>query len=518
MYLGIEKLVSQLQTLQNDSVYYIATSSRDIALNTAVSCLYHNSKTNYKRYFAISDFDKEEVLSLGFPTDYLLKIDAQVLASKNKHNFLNTLIKDFRFLKATQDHSLFVIVFDEIAFLPFEDKNLDKLLSSFSIFASRFSSTLLFISFGDAPEQALTKISRKSHYLCGIGSITDTPSGIQLNTRMWRNDDGTFSQGINPIILTKSGYELVVDDYNTHMFVDHGLCYVNESSFAPDESLFRSIKYFSTNTELFNSAMLNAKTATLFFSLTCRNEIDTLGEYIYKLREKCGIYLKIIVVEKIPGIRINSRNFLLMCGANFIFEATAKSSYINAMMPALMDIVYRRTIYTPFENILESYHLFANEGNGYLSAKDFKDKISSLLAGNINNSKISAALAILTPNDSLSTETCISQFKPKRGGDYCTSIGGKLVIFLPMCTREQLSVTLEHTFNCDPSELFKSSDCFFNHHEIMDNILNLNIDSEEILDSKVIEHILFTRKTPDDEMMEDPKTVRAEPFDIEALK
>lgn len=491
MYLGIQKLVLQLQKLINGGIYFMATPSKDTAITAALSCLYHNSNEESLRYLTLNEVSKEDILSCGFDNEFLLKIKSHVFEDKGKSNILKNLTSDFHFMKANDSNSLFVVLLDEIAYLPYEGLELEQLLSQFSYYASSYNASLLFISFGHNPEQVVSKLLKMSQHISGICSILKSPSSMTLATEFWRNEEGSFAQGQNPIVLTKEGYEIIVDESNASSSVDNGVCYTKANGFNPDKSLFTNIKLFNDNTTLFEDAMKNAVAASIFLTLDTRDGIDDLASLIYQLRTTRGKHVKIFVLEKVQGIRASSEHFLLVCGANFLFDSASKSYYINAMMPTLKSLTYNNQITTPFKNLLESYHLIENESNGFLMPTAFIDKISLLLEQQINNSKVEGAFVWLEPKDGLNLETCISQFKPKRGGDYCTAVDGKVILFLPTCRNGELSTTLDHTFNTEPTEMFKTCDAVYSIDEIRNCIDNLkSFTAVTALDNQVMEHII----------------------------
>lgn len=50
MDLGINNLISQLQEFQQNGFYLLTTSGKQIAVNLALNCLYHNSKEDCLRF------------------------------------------------------------------------------------------------------------------------------------------------------------------------------------------------------------------------------------------------------------------------------------------------------------------------------------------------------------------------------------------------------------------------------------------------------------------------------------
>lgn len=497
MYLGIQNLVMELQELQNGSVSYVACSNRNIAINVSLSCLYHNSSVSYNRYFVVSDVDREEFFIQGYDLDYLLRIDAEVFRNRNKNNLLKTLVNDFKFMKMTKENSFIIVLFDEISLLPYEGKDLDKLLSKFSIFASRFNTAILFVSFGEHPEMLVKKISKKSHYISGLAVLSYDGPDLKLDTKMWRNNEGVFSHGESLLKLGPKGYEFKIDNNSIDNAIDNSICYTHVDALEIDKSLFNSIHFYNSNEDLFADASQKAIAATLIFCLSSRDQVDSLGKQIYELRTKRGNFLKIIIIEKVQKVESCVRSFFLECGTNFIFEATSNSDYINAMLPSLKSMTISKALNPSFENIIESYHLVAKEENGFLYPDVFVNKIYSIVSMHINDENIKACLLILSPKDEISIEECILRFSPKQGGDYCTAINNELYVFIPHYVENSFPEIFGQVLSSTSIELFKGNRIISKKNKILDELIDIkNNDrishADEEFASKILkEHSLY---------------------------
>ena len=497
MYLGIQNLVMDLQELQNGSVSYVACSNRNIAINVALSCLYHNSSVSYKRYFVVSDVDREEFFIQGYDLDYLLRIDTEVFVNKNRNNLLKTLVNDFKFMKMTKENSFIIVLFDEISLLPYEGKELDKLLSKFSIFASRFNTAMLFVSFGDHPEMLVKKIAKKSHYISGLAVLCNDGPDLKLDTKMWRNNEGVFSHGESLLKLGPKGYEFKIDSNSVDNAIDNSICYTHVDALEIDKSLFNSIHFYNSNDDLYEDASRKAIAATLIFCLASREQVDFLGKHIYELRSKRGNFLKIIIIEKVPKVDSCVRTYFLECGANFIFESTSNSDYINAMLPSLKSMSFSKTLNPSFENIVESYHLVAKEENGFLYPEVFVNKIYSIVSMHINDENIKACLLILSPKDEISIDECILRFSPKHGGDYCTAINNDLYVFIPHYVENIFPEIFGQVLGSTSIELFKSNRVISKKNLILDELIDIKNNDrishsdKEFADRILKEHSLY---------------------------
>lgn len=481
MDLGIRRLVEQYQELASGSIYFLTCQSKRAAINVALNCLCHNSfgKDSF-RYLVLDDVNQSEINETTLPKELVEKIRAHVLVSSHQSKILATLVDDIIYLDAAVKGALYLVILRDDYILRYSTQELELIFNSIADFAKRHEVELLFVSYG-VNQDSLTKVLLKhGHTLNGLCSFQEKPNGIDLNTLFWKDSTGAITQGIHPINLTSKGYELVIANQNDLLSADQNTCYLVKDSFTPNSTVFSTVFTYDLNSQVYQLSMESANSATVCFTLNRRDEIDALAEYIYKLRTTRGKNLKIMVIEKIPGIRAQSEQFLVSCGANFIFESGAKSSYINAVMPTLKTLQYQKIITASFKSLLESYHLIDSEGKGFLAPINFVDKVRFFLSKNLNSGNLEGALVILTCHKHLNPQMCMTQFKPKRGGDYCTMVQDKIVVFLPSCREGEVTVSLEHTFNTNPVKLFSSCHALFTYQEILDTVnslLNLGTNS-----------------------------------------
>ena len=120
--------------------------------------------------------------------------------------------------------------------------------------------------------------------------------------------------------------------------------------------------------------------------------------------------------------------------------------------------------------MLDNYQVLDREGNGFLMPEAFFSKVEFLLSKKEDEAAVDGTLITLRPKLGLLAEQCLSQFKPKRAGDYGTLIGNVIIIYLPSCRNGELAVSLEHTFNTDPTTLFDSCDAVYSRSEILSRV------------------------------------------------
>ena len=507
MDLGINNLISQLQEFQQKGFYLLTTSGKQIAVNLALNCLYHNSNEDCLRFFITGGIEPQKMLSYLENKDMAPSIKAHVYEYNENTLDVTKIVKDLLLQKVNDEKSLVVLLLQDSLLTKLSKRQLQHTLLSLEEFATENSLSVVLITHGLFENDLVKRLLSESNHYSGLVSFTDRPNGILMNTLFWREADGHFIQSNNQIKIDENGIEVVVPDTNLIASIDENTCYITDNTFTPDSAVYSNVKRFNSNHELFADAIENATAASVFLTVTSRETIDETAEYVYKLRTARGSNLKIIVIEKVRGIRANSEQFLITCGANFIFETDAKGTYINAMLPTLKTLVFQKNISKSFNEIKDNYHLIDNEGKGFLMPQDFILKVQNLISHNLEGSNLRGTLAKLTVKDGLTEKMCVSQFKPKRGGDYCTVMQGFIILYLPSCREGELAITLEHTFNTTPTTLFKTCSAVYTYQEIVSEIKDLGSTEFDSFEDVNIMHEIIIKQRQEELMKKKAKSI-----------
>ena len=177
------------------------------------------------------------------------------------------------------------------------------------------------------------------------------------------------------------------------------------------------------------------------------------------------------------------------------------------MLPTLKTLVFQKNISKSFNEIKDNYHLIDNEGKGFLMPQDFILKVQNLISHNLEGSNLRGTLAKLTVKDGLTEKMCVSQFKPKRGGDYCTVMQGFIILYLPSCREGELAITLEHTFNTTPTTLFKTCSAVYTYQEIVSEIKDLGSTEFDSFEDVNIMHEIIIKQRQEELMKKKAKSI-----------
>ena len=486
MNLGILNLTDQLQKLNFSNVYLVSCQNKVVAIDFAINALLANAEKDLLKFIALDEISRDDIVENFHNKKALDKVKAHVYENKYKKNFIQSLAFDLKFMYVNYAKSLIVAVFNDANYIHLNDRQRIECISELDEFAKENGQTILLVSFGLNQKECTSFFLKNLPFLGGMAVLSALPSQYALNTIFWKGLDGSISQGENLLDLKDTGFETVDLTAKTTTANDENDCYETLEDFDKtfDQSLFDNVYHFNSNQQLLEAASTKANAAMICFTVTSRNEIDELCKAIYTLRVTRGNLLKIIVFEKEAGIRAKSEQFMLTCGANFIFESQAKPPYINAMLPMVKTLKFNRTITSSFEALLDEYHLLDRESKGFLVLDEFVKKVRYFLTTSRYLKNNDGCLAVLTCNDSFTIQECASQFTPKRNGDYCSISKNRVIVYFPTCRDGEIEVALNHTFNVPKETLFKKIQAYYKGQDILDNINKIELNQVQVLDAQ----------------------------------
>ena len=526
MKLGINNLSDKMQLLDSSLLYCISCDSKYTAINVGLFALLQNKNDFSFKYLILDDISQNDILTcFNAAKDKLQEIKAHVYSNNNKGHLLKWMVSDLKSINALDDNSFFVIIAGDTFFKDTRTVRLSKVLESLKKFARINKSTILLISYWLNQYEVNSRLLKNSSSLDGIQSIKKVSDSYDLNVFFWTSDDGETSHGMADLELTDNGFNCLINkEDESYLSDDYQDCYVVGDDFKPDRSIFNVIEQFPDNQSMYETAMRKAISCSCFFTVFSKMDIEKISEMIYKLRQKKGKILKIFLLDNSDGLRANSASFLMDCGLNFIFDNKAKGSYINTVLPSLKNITLKNEIHVDYQTLKERYYRIEKEKNGYLEQKAFVKKVAELLSVS-NEFEGDGVLVFLKPNK-ISIEAALGQFKPKRGGDYCTIADGHVVVFLPSCRNGDLSIGLKHVFNTDYDKIFASYFAAFTKADIVNLLRNIeNKSNTEVINFTKIQAISKENELRSEHLTEKEITeycIKTEwapmPFDLKELK
>lgn len=496
MDLGIKGLSRGLQSIAYGRLYAVSCADELLAARLTAHFLK-----------SISDFDMLRFLATDLSADVFIKycsssvldgIRAHVYSIAEPKFAASSLPSELRFLKKLPKCSLAVIVMNTAILRALDKKERARFLERLLSYCCSNDSAVLIVNYGAEYETLATSLLENSGLLSGISSLGYRGGAPYLDVMLWR-DEGRFARSQDFLVLDENGFACQSSNEDEmQSSTDERVCYLKKGVLDVDRAIFESVLDFVSNEEIFEAAKARATSASVFFALENRQDLEKIARLVFELRQSCGNFLHIFIIERVNGLRASSIRFFFSSGADFVFDSNAKSAYINAILPIFLSSKFRRSLAGSFDNLCDAYRRMDDESNGFVMFDDFCNKAVSLLQ-DTKYAHGGGTLVRLKPKNSFTLEECLKIFKPKRGGDYCTVRGGCLLVFMASCRGAEILTALRNVFTVDPLSVFDGSRVYMRRDEIV-QVLNssseLEDDDDDVLLNKLLqEHEEETRRT-----------------------
>ncbi len=463
MDLGIKGLSQGLQSIALGRLYTVCCADELLATRLVAHYLASISANNMLR-FLVTQLEAE-VFAKNCPLKLLDKIKAHVYSIDEPKYLVSSIPSELRFIKKLPSNAVAVILLDVRGLKDLEARTLSRFLKKLYHCCCSKNSAVVLIGYGQEHETLALSLLEHNAFLSGVSCLSYKSGHPYLEVMLWR-EDGRFAKDRALLLLNDQGFaRLDVNNAEAHSSNDKHTCYLKQDLLDIDRSIYDRILRFESNDEIFKAALDNATAASVVLCLESRNEIEKIARMVYDLRYARGSSLHIFILEMVGGIRASTIHLLSSCGADFIFDANAKASYINAVLPIFLCTKYHGFLTKSFDDLCMAYRAFDDESKGVLSFNDFAVKVSSLLE-NTQYLKGGGTLVKLKPKESFTLEHCLNIFKPKRGGDFATVRGVYLLVFLSSCRGIELLKALRNVFVVDPLSVFAYSRVYLTADDI----------------------------------------------------
>ncbi len=474
MDLGIKGLSQGLQSISFGRLYAISCADEYLATRLVSHYLASISKLDILRFLATQL--RSEVFTKNCPAKLLNDIKAHVYSINESSCITSAMPYELRFLKKLPSGSVAVILMDVEVLKALDADSRARFFKDLYYSCCRKSAAVL-VCYGKAFEKLAVSLLENTEFLSGISSLGYQKGSPYLDILLWR-DQGRIARDQAVLILDEQGFERRnVNDGEIQSADDKGVCYLKKSTLDFDRKLYDRIKVFNTNEEVFSDALDKATAASVFLCIENRQELEKTARMVYELRHTLGNFLHIFILDKVNGLRASSIRFLLACGADFVFDANARSPYINAVLPLLLSSDHRGFAVGSFDDLYKGYCIMEDESKGFLVFKDFAAKVGAAL-DDTPYLQGAGTLVKLIPKSCFTPEDCINIFRPKRGGDFCTVRGDFVLVFISSCLGSEILTALRNIFTVDPLSVFAASCVYLSHEDII-RALNVSIEDDD---------------------------------------
>lgn len=330
-------------------------------------------------------------------------------------------------------------------------------------------STLLIISSGAGINNLRNQLQGFFRYLDGTSHLEWQQDSWNYRINWWCNGNQLMADRAVRLGIKDEIYLLINDDEQSRP-----LTLDDENSFIAEKHVLEGAPplshqwlIFENNDAVYSRAQ-QASSATVIFSLSNNQQINTLAQSIHSLRRARGSAMKIVVRELETSLRYSDERLLLACGANNVVPFDTTLSKFLTTLEGLQGQRYLRHVPADLSRLLASMQPLHEKG--YLPMERFCDAVT-LLIGNTQLPEDGKGLLVaLRPVPELQTDQALTLCKPRRYGDLVTIINDRLYLFLSSCRFNDLDTALKSIFRLPHNEIFSNRLIWYEDLQILSEV------------------------------------------------
>ena len=295
--------------------------------------------------------------------------------------------------------------------------------------------------------------------LAGLARLAHRHGALRYQLHFWRNALGVQAAAEFGLGRAASGFAVLDDATRCNASPaasDSQRCLARRTALEGAPPLSEHWQLFDDDTALLAAAGA-ATAACVIFTLGDNARVGELAEQLYRLRQRRGRALKLVVREMSPCMRYLDERLLLLCGASLIVPFGTGLSRFLSLLDSLHGQRWARSLPEDLPATLR--RLRPPALRGLLPGREFVAVVRDLLAME-RDAEVSHLLVRLRPVAGLSLSQVLGQCRLRRAGDLACAVGGDLWLFLFACRPNALEIALGHVFRLPWRELFASHRLF----------------------------------------------------------
>lgn len=314
--------------------------------------------------------------------------------------------------------------------------------------------SLLVLSYGQVA-RSCGRLLASNESLSGLAQLTYSDGALNYQVHYWRNALGVQAAVEARLVRTAGGYvcqaETACDDMSPAAS-DRHLYLARHIALEGVPPLSEHWRLYADDTSLLSAAG-SATAACVIFVVADNSHVSALAECLYRLRQRRGRALRLVVREIAPCLRYLDERLLLLCGATLIVPFGTGLSRFLGLLDSLSGQLWTRSLPEGLGATLK--RLRPPALRGLLPAREFASAVVDLFGAD-QDGEVNHLLLCLRPLEGLALSPLLGQCRLRRAGDLACVADGDLWLFLFACRPDVLEMALEHVFRLPWRELFGS--------------------------------------------------------------
>lgn len=463
---GIQSLWDELRHMPAGGVWWISTDRNEDAITLVNQTIAAQEKSANVAVVTMGEAPKD-IISLSNERG---PDKVRLFSMPNQEDGLYFLPRDIQ-CSIDPHHYLVVLKCANNAWQNISTEKLRVWLEKINKWVRDQNCTLLVISPGSNNDKQFSFLMSEYRSLFGLASMRHQADSLLYDIAFWCNEKGVSARQQLTLMHIAGEWhvarqeETVVQPRNDEKRI---LSHIAVLEGAPALSEYWSL--FETNESLFNEAR-TTQAATIVFSLTQNNQIESIARQIHILRRQRGSALKIVVRENNTSLRATDERLLLGCGANMVIPWNAPLSRCLTLIESLQGQQFNRHVPEEISTLLSMTQPM--KLRGYQKWDTFCDAVSNMMSNTLLPADGKGVMVALRPVPGIRIEQALTLCRPNRTGDIMTIGDNRLVLFLSFCRINDLDTALNHIFPLPTADIFSNRMIWFEDNLISAEIVQM---------------------------------------------
>lgn len=423
------------------------------------------------------DLAKVAVITMEAEPQTLIKLEdghgpqrIRLFHMPNSKNSLQYLRRDLM-CSINPEHYLFLVLGSENAWENTSAEELRHWLTNIKKWALHYKCTLLFLNSGNNSDKQRSLLVSEHQTLNGLASLRFQGDIHRYDVSFWCNEKGVSAQQQLDISWRNGNWQLVESTESVPQpRSDEKQILSHDAILEGAPPLSEYWQLFESNEALFEAAR-TGQAATVIFSLSKSNQIDSISRQIHALRRQRGSALKLIVRENSASLRATDERLLLGCGATLIIPWNTLLSRSLTMIESVQGQQFSRHVPEDINVLIEQMQPL--KLRGYQSWDMFCSAVSSLMNNTLLPEDGKGVMVALRPAPGLRAEQALTLCRTNRIGDIVTVSEGRLTLFLSFCRINDLDTALKHIFPLPVEDIFSNRMMWYEDNQIAAELVQM---------------------------------------------
>jgi cellulose biosynthesis protein BcsE len=435
--LGIEQLQDEHMSLRQGGIYWVLCDLTSDAVTLTRQTLAALRPKDHASLIGFG-FDVQEVVSALPDHNGPARLRLFSVAQADTYAAFKSLTRDLHRAR-TPAGSVLVLLLPSASLDSVKPAYLQRWCNDTRDWLRKGGATLLVVGHGPAPHLHDALLALNEH-VSGLAQLYRRDSGIFYQLNFWHSALGVCGSQAFELEVAAKGLAFSASERLQPIAPrtdDQRIYLTQRAALEGAAPLSDQWRVFERRDDLLQQAA-QARAATVVLAIDSNRDVESLGHQLHALRERCGVFVKIVVREIEPCLRYRDERLLLACGANLIVPFKTQLAHFLSLVDSIQGQAWRYRQAPNIDALLD--RLRPPPQRGLLSPSDFIILLEQVYGG--ASGELAHQLLKLRPHGDLPLRQYMKQITLRRFGDVACVLDGNFYLFLFACRGDGLEPAL----------------------------------------------------------------------------